>query len=158
MVATADRRSLRFETMDQVLADVDRLAAAESDGELIGLGAWTFGQALNHLATWVDYAYEGYPLKIPFFIRWLARPMKKRVLTQPLHPGVRIPKVPGGTLAIEIVPTADALAHFRKSFDRLASEAPGNPHPIFGPLTHDEWKAMHLRHAELHLSFQTPAR
>jgi hypothetical protein len=157
-VATPERRSLRFDTIDQALADVDQLAAAEADGELMGLGAWTFGQTLNHLATWVDYAYQGYPLKIPFFIRWLARPMKKQVLTKPLKPGVRIPKVSGGTLAIEIIPTADALPHFRKAFDRLANEAPGKPHPIFGPLTHDEWIAMHLRHAELHLSFQTLPR
>lgn len=153
-MATPGRRLLRFDTIDQVLTDVDTLAAAEAEGNLKCLGAWTFGQTLNHLATWVDYAYEGYPLKIPFFIRWLARPMKKRALTKPLNPGMRLPKVPGGTLATEIVPTDDALLHFQKTFDRLANEAPDKPHPIFGPLTHDEWIAMHLRHAELHLSFQ----
>lgn len=157
-MATPERRALRFDTTDQVLADIDSLAAAEAEGQLKCLGAWTFGQALNHLATWVDYAYEGYPLKIPFFIRWLAKPMKKQALTKPLKPGIRIPKIPGGTLAIEVVPTADALAHFRKAFDRLVRVAPDKPHPIFGPLTHDEWVAMHLRHAELHLSFLTPPR
>ena len=29
-------------------------------------------------------------------------------------------------------------------------------HPIFGKLTHDEWIAINLRHAELHLGFQVP--
>jgi hypothetical protein len=26
-------------------------------------------------------------------------------------------------------------------------------HPVLGKLTHDQWKQIHLRHAELHLSF-----
>jgi hypothetical protein len=35
----------------------------------------------------------------------------------------------------------------------LAKAPPTIPHALFGPLTHDEWIAQHLRHAELHLSF-----
>ena len=43
----ADRRVLRFESIDQVLAEVDRLAAAERAGRLRRLGDWTLGQALG---------------------------------------------------------------------------------------------------------------
>ena len=157
-MATTVRRPLRFDSIDQVLADVDALADAEAKEELQRLGAWTLGQTLNHLAAWVDFAYEGYPFQVPALFRLLARPMKKRVLTKPLKPGMKLPKTPGGTLATEIVPTAEALPRFRQSFGRLASEAPTEPHPIFGRLTHDEWIQMHLRHAELHLSFQSPGR
>lgn len=157
-MATTDRRPLRFDAIDQVLADADALADAESRGELQSLGAWTLGQALNHLAAWVDFAYDGYPFQVPAFIRLLAKPMKKRALTKPLKPGMRLPKTPCGTLATEAIPTAEALPRFRQSFNRLASEAPTQPHPIFGPLTHEEWIQTHLRHAELHLSFQAPRR
>ena len=144
---------LRFNSIDQVLEAVERLAAAETEGKLRSSGRWTLGQALNHLATWVDYAYEGFPLKIPFFLRWLGPLTKKRALSKPMKPGLRIPGIQGGTLATVVVPTADAMPHFRRSFARLSAQAPGDPHPILGTLTHEEWMALHLRHAELHLSF-----
>jgi len=37
--------------------------------------------------------------------------------------------------------------------ERLRAGPPARPNVIFGPLTHDEWIQLHLRHAELHLSF-----
>ena len=119
-------------------------------------GNWTFGQNLGHLATWADYCYDGIPMKIPFFVRWIIRPLRNRLLTQPLKPGTRIPRVSGGTLATDIVSTQQGLHHFTKAFDRLANEVPPRPSPLFGRLTHDQWIAFNLRHAELHLSFLHP--
>ena len=147
------RRTLHFDTVDEVVADVNTLAAADRAAKLNCRGNWTFGQILNHLATWVDYSFDGVPMKIPFAVKLLLRPMKKRFLTNPMKPGSRIPRVQGGTLAIDVVPTAEALEHFYRSFDRLARNAPAVPHIVFGPMTHDEWIAQHLRHSELHLSF-----
>lgn len=152
---TPARRTLRFSEVKEVIADVEKLADAERAGRLRCLGNWTFGQSLNHLATWVDYAYDGIPMKIPFFVRWIAKPMKKRMLTQPMKPGQRIPRIKDGTLATEAVSTEAGLAHFQKSFDRLANETPSRPSPLFGPMTHQEWIALQLRHAELHLSMMT---
>jgi hypothetical protein len=148
-----NRRTLHFTKIDEALADVQTLADAERTGSLRCLGNWTFGQNLGHLAKWVDFSYDGVPLKLPFFVPWIMRPMKNRMLTHPMKPGARIPKVPGGTLAIEPVSTPDGLAHFQEAFSRLAREAPVRPHALFGAMTHDEWIAQHLRHAELHLSF-----
>src|SRR6516165_10280039 len=65
------RRILRFETIDQALAEADRLAEAERAGRLQRLGNWTLGQAFGHVAVWGEYAYTGAPLKVPFFIKWL---------------------------------------------------------------------------------------
>ena len=39
---------------------------------------------------------------------------------------------------------------------RLDARPPDAPNPIFGRLTHDEWKAINLRHAELHMGFLHP--
>jgi hypothetical protein len=147
------RRSLHFHSLDEVVADVKTLEEADRAGTLQCCGNWTFGQNLNHLATWVDFSFDGVPLKIPIFVKWMVRPMKKRFLTKPMRPGSRIPKVEGGTLAIGVVPTAEALEHFYNSFARLAKGPPAIPHMLFGPMTHDEWIAQHLRHSELHLSF-----
>jgi len=150
---TQPRRTLHFTKIDEVMTDVQALAVAESKGSLRCLGNWTFGQNLDHLATWVDYSYDGAPLKIPFFIRWIIRPMKNRMLTKPMKAGRKIPGVRGGTLAIGVVSTEAGLAHFRKAFERLARESPARPNMLFGPMTHPQWIALHLRHAELHLSF-----
>ena len=67
----AGRRTLRFESIDQMTAEVDRLVEAERAGRLRRVGNWTLGQTLGHLATWTEYAYTGAPLKPPFFIRWI---------------------------------------------------------------------------------------
>jgi hypothetical protein len=152
----ANRRILRFESIDQVLAEVDGLAESERARRLKRLGNWTLGQSLGHLATWAEYSYTGAPLKPPFFIRWILRLQKQRFLHGSMRPGVRIPGIPGGTLATEPMPLDEALPRMHRVLERLKSEAPAAPNIIFGPLTHEEWIAINLRHAELHLSFQVP--
>lgn len=147
------RRALRFESIDEALADAEQLAVAERAGKLRCLGNWSAGQTLGHLATWAEYAYDGTPMRVPFFVRWLFRPMKNRFLNQPMRAGSRIPRVRDGTLGTEICSFEEGMERFRKSFERLKREKPGKPNVIFGELTQEEWIKMNLRHAELHLSF-----
>jgi hypothetical protein len=152
----AGRRILRFESIDEVMADVERLAEAERAGRLGHLGNWTLGQTLGHLACWAEYSYTGTPMKVPFFIKWILRSRKQKFLYRPMRAGVRIPAVKGGTLATEPTSLEEGLGQMRRVMERLNAEAPTKPHAIFGPLSHDEWKASHLRHAELHLGFLVP--
>jgi len=84
------------------------------------------------------------------------RPMKRYVLNRPMKPGGRIPKVPGGTLAIEVISTEAGIPQFFEAFDRLAKSCPTRPSPLFGPMSYEEWIKLHLRHSELHLSFLIP--
>jgi hypothetical protein len=154
--AVTGRRVLRFESIDQVLAEVDRLTEAERAGRLRRLGNWTLGQTLGHLAAWAEYAYTGSPLKVPFFIRWLLRLRKRKFLYGPMRAGVKIPGVEGGTLATEAMPLDEALGRLRRVMQRLQTEAPTAPNPVFGRLTHEESIALNLRHAELHLGFLVP--
>jgi len=148
-----DRRVLHFDSIDQALAEVDRLVAAERAGHLRRLGNWTLGQALGHLAAWAEYSYTGTPLKVPFFIRWIMKLRKRKFLYGPMRSGVRIPGVAGGTLATEPLPLEEALGRLRRILERLKTEAPTAPNSIFGMLTHEEWVALNMRHAELHLGF-----
>jgi hypothetical protein len=152
----AGRRTLRFESIDQVMAEVDRLAAAERAGRLRRLGNWTLGQTLAHLAAWVGYGYTGVPLRVPWFIRWVLWLRKRKFLYGPMRAGVKIPGVEGGTLATDPVPLDEGLSRFRRAMERLKAEAPTAPSPVFGLLTHDEGIALNLRHAELHLGFLIP--
>jgi hypothetical protein len=147
---------LRFESIDQAMAEVERLAEAERVGRLRRLGNWTLGQTLGHLSVWAEYGYTGVPLKVPFFIRWFLRLRKRKFLYQPMRSGVGIPGVKGRTLATDPVPLEVGRGRFRRAMERLKAEAPTAPSPAFGRLTHEESIALNLRHAELHLGFLIP--
>jgi hypothetical protein len=153
-----DRRRLKFSSPDEVLADMNRIAAAERAGKVRRTGNWTTGQNFNHLATWIEFGYNGNPLVPSWFIKFVLGKVigKKRFLQGRIRAGVNIPGVPNGTLGTDEMPLDEALAKLQRAWDRLKNEAPSKPNPIFGPLTHEEWKQLHMRHAELHLSFLHP--
>ncbi len=149
------RRALRFETVREALADAERVVAAEKAGTLKRLGNWSTGQVLGHLAYWTDRPYDGYPegFGAPWFVRVILRLRKNKMLNGSLPAGVQIPKVPGGTLGTEEMSTEEGLARYRRAISRLEAGPPARDNIVFGPLTHEEWKKLNLRHAELHLSF-----
>jgi hypothetical protein len=152
----AGRRILRFESIDQVMAEVDRLVEAERAGRLRRLGNWTLGQILGHLAAWAEYGYTGWPFRVPFFIKWILWLRKRQFLYGPMPAGVKLPGVAGGTFATDPMSLDEGLAHFRRAMGRLQAEAPTVPTPTFGRLRHEESIALNLRHAELHLGFLIP--
>jgi hypothetical protein len=151
----ANRRRLRFGSIDEVLGDVGALVAAERVGNLERLGNWTLGQALGHLSTWINFGYDGYPpsLNPPFFIKWIIKARKRRYIHEGMPSGVKIPRIAGGTVGTDVFSTDDGVHRFRHAMERLRAAPPAGPNIIFGPLTHEEWIQLHLRHAELHLSF-----
>jgi hypothetical protein len=149
----AGRRELSFNSIDELLAECERIAAAERTGQLQCLGNWTVGQVFNHLATWAEFAYKPNPLKPPLPIKLILRMMKTRFIRGPMKVGAHIPNVDGGTLGTETCSTEDGLNRLRAIMTRLTAEQPSEPNVIFGRLSHEEWISMHLRHAELHLSF-----
>jgi len=153
-----DRRPLRFETPQDVRAEVERIVAAERGGALRRSGNWTAGQALGHLATWINLGYEGLPAHVrpPWFIKLLLRFKKASYLRDGLPAGVRLPKVEGGTLGVEPLPLDEGRERLLAAWKRLEAAPPDRPNVVFGPLTHAEWIALNLRHAELHLGFLHP--
>ena len=149
--ATTKRRALSFASLAAVMPEVDRLLQGHRT-----VGNWTLGQTLGHVACWVEYNYTGAPLKVPFFIRWLCRLRKQKFLYEPMRPGLKIPGVQGGTLGTEPMSLEEGLGRLRRVMERLKVEAPTTPNLAFGPLTHEEWIAGNLRHAEMHLGFLVP--
>ncbi len=152
----ADRRALKLDTIPSALREAERLAAAEREGRLRVNGNWSLGTALHHLGAWAEYPFDGYPAEVanpPWFVKVIAKMMKHRFARKPMPAGMRIPKIPGGTMATEPATTDAGLARMTRAFERLDREAPTRPNPILGPLAHEEWKGMNLRHAELHLGF-----
>jgi hypothetical protein len=153
-----DRRKLRFESAEDVLRDAELLVEAARRGTLRATGNWSLGQALAHLATWVNMPFDGYPeMPRPAWWMRLLRPLITWWLVNKGFPaGVRIAGVPGGTFGIVPCESDEGLERLREAFARLATEAPTQTSPAFGSLTREEWIKFHLRHAELHLSFFHP--
>jgi hypothetical protein len=152
-----DRRRLRFATVDDVVADLDGLVAADKAGTLRRTGNWTPGQVFGHLAAWIDYAYEGYPFEVPWFIRPILRLKKKKYLREGMPAGVRIPKVENGTFGTQTLSTEEGASRLRQALRRLKSGEPAKfDSPAWGRMPPDERIALNLRHAELHLSFLHP--
>lgn len=61
-------RELRFDSIDDCVAEVNRIVAANNAGELSVSGNWTPSQIMAHVASWIEYAYEGFPVgRPPFF-------------------------------------------------------------------------------------------
>src|SRR5579862_327398 len=92
----AQRRRLHFDTIDQAIAEGQRVTALAREGKIEYAGNWDAGQILNHLAVWAEFAYGGNPTKVPFFIRWMGPMLLRRFLKKGLPAGHSIPKVPGG--------------------------------------------------------------
>lgn len=156
--ADVKRRRLRFNTIDEALAEARRVADADTRGTLRSSGEWTAGKAMHHLAEFARFAFEGFPFP-PAPSEVVAN--MRGVLLNTIIPGempmgIRIPGVPQGTFAIEDKPTPTALKSLATQLGRLKLESPKDAHPLFGPLTHDQWIALNLRHAELHLGLLHP--
>lgn len=152
-----DRRTLRFASLADVRAELDRLERAEREGHVRTVGNWTPGQIYGHLAAWASFAYEGFPpMRPPWLVRVVARMMKRGFLTRPMRAGFRMPRVEAGTFAVDPLPSADGLARLRRALDRLEKENPTHHSPLFGPVTREECELGTLRHCELHLSFLLP--
>lgn len=154
--ATPERRFLVFESIGDLSAEVDRIVAAQHDGHLAANGNWTPGQIFDHLAKFIEFSYEGFPFRagwpvraVSYVAKWIAW---KRFVDWSLQPGFRIPHA-----ALQPDEWADfdvAAARLRAQLDRIRrGEEMTEPSPFEGTITSDQWVYVHLRHAELHLSF-----
>ena len=148
----AQRRELRFESFDDLLSDAERLAA----GQATTSGNWTLGQIFQHLAKTMDSSIDGTEMKIPWVMKMILRLIfnKEKLLNEPIRPGFKIPKQGQAQFGPDAdISTEEGLALLRAAIDRLRNDSTREPHPALGDLTAEEWEKMHLRHAELHMSF-----
>lgn len=148
-------RSLRFNSLAEMTAEAERIAAAERAGTLTRLGNWTTGQMFGHVAYWMGRSFEGYPRGFgpPGWITPLLKLSKKRFLTKGMPRGFRIRGVPGGTLATDPMDLEAGLAMLRRAAERLEQQEPRHANAVFGPMGKDEWIRLNLRHAELHFGY-----
>ena len=161
MIDTAkvqDHRKLRFDRIPDLLAEIDRIVEADEAGRLKCSGNWSAGQAMGHVAAWIEYGYVGYPMKPPpWFIRFILRIAGKKYIRKGMPMGVKIPGVPEGTFGVEPMTTRDGADRLRKAAKRLEfGEATSYDSPAFGPMSFEDRIQLNLRHAELHLGYLHP--
>ncbi len=149
------RRTLRYESYDDLLADAEQLSA----GEVQCVGNWLPGQVFDHLGRSLEASIDGVPGKVPLPIRIMANLFfKKKFIYESIPAGFQIPQSGVKTFEPEDgVPVEEGLAHLRKGVERCKSESHRCKHPVFGDITQAEWDSFSLRHAEMHMSFLKPA-
>lgn len=149
----AGRRSLRFESLAEVLQDAEQVASVPHRN----LGNWSTGQIFQHLAKTIHTAIDGMDYRPFFLIRWGALLVKNSFFTKTMRPGFRAPQ--GALKAVgvdDVVSTEDGLSQLREAIERFQTTPERADHMVFGYLTESEHEMIQLRHAELHLSFIVP--
>jgi hypothetical protein len=146
------RRPLTFDSLDQVMPDVDQLLQGHTT-----IGNWSLGQICNHLTTTLTWTVDGYPKLVPWFIRRTVGPLLlHRILKTGQFPeGIKLPGpyLPKAALndRAEAEALRAALWHFASHSGRLSD------HPLAGQVARADWERYHCIHCARHLSFVLPS-
>ena len=150
--STPGRRAVRYASVEEILPDVDRLAAGH-----ITVGHWSLAQICNHLAFAFDASVDGFPTRpLPALLRATAgRLILWRMLkVERIIEGAWLPKSLRPADRLDEAREIDALRKAAARF--VADPAPKGVHPFFGPLDRDRWHQYHRVHCAHHLSFVVP--
>ncbi len=130
MAKTVERRELKFDSLDQVMADVDRLMSGHHT-----VGKWTLGQICNHLTIGLVASIDGIDVKVPWPLRKLIAPLVlRRILsTGKMAEGVKVPQPLLPKTAVDARPEVEALRAAIRAF--AGHPGPMAEHPFFGGLT-----------------------
>ena len=145
------RRPLSFDSLDQIMPDVDRLLAGYTK-----VGNWSLGQACNHIGKGFIGAIEGVDFKAPWLLRTLVAPIFLRQImkTGKMREGIKVPEsfLPKATLDDRA--EVEALRAVINLFK--GHTGPFADHPFFGRLSRDQNDQIHRIHSAHHLSFLLP--
>lgn len=154
----APRRTIRYRSLAELSADLDRVQRAHDAGTLRTTGNWSAGQILKHCSILMKCALDGFPpgkppLHVWLVTRWIIRPIALR--GGPPPPGIKLPPDAGYLLPPEGTTLEDGMNSLRAAVARVADKGErfSVPSPVFGPLTHEQWTALQLGHCSLHMGF-----
>lgn len=145
-----ERRDLRFESLQLVLVDAELLVHASN---VSMLGNRPLDGLLNHLAMAIEGSLDGISFKTPWYMRLVGPLFKKRFTTKKMPAGFNLPRSVDEIYFPSSATAVEAFERLKRAIERTQTQPMESKHPILGSLTHDEWTKLHLRHAELHLSF-----
>ena len=150
----AEHRTLRFDSIDDAMAEAERLAA----GQTQTTGNFSLGQIFEHLArTFEDVIRERELPPAGFPMRMLSRMMRPMVLRKAMT-GFKLPaKTQNALWPTDEVSVEDGLAHLREAYGKFKSTEPLPKHVFFGNMTRSQHEMLQCRHFEGHLGFVKPS-
>jgi hypothetical protein len=144
--------------MDELKAEVDRIVAAAGAGRLRSLGNWSAAQVLWHLGKFMELSFDGFPFRYRRAPQWITRLFRllawRWLIALAFRPGFHNPPEatvlgPDARISLEA-----ASALLREQIGRIEKgERMTQCCSVEGAYSHQQWVYIHLRHAELHLSF-----
>ncbi|MCA9051221.1 MAG: DUF1569 domain-containing protein [Planctomycetaceae bacterium] len=155
MSDSPEHRELAFSSLDEVVAEAERLAS----GEVRTTGNHSFGQILEHLARTHDITTGKVTGPAPpWYMRLLIPLMKPMIFKdRPVKPGFQLPpQAEQYFWPDREFDVTDALAHLKESVEYYKANGPLAKHPMFGRVTEQQNLNLNCRHAALHLGFVHP--
>jgi hypothetical protein len=154
-----NREALTFRVMSDLRNAVNRLDAARQQGQLAKSGNWSLDQCCQHLGKWIEFSFDGFPFRYPFRYRFFGRLVRlvswQWLVHLALRPGFLNPPSAKAVEPDSDISRGAGVSYLLQQLDRIdAGERMTQPSPVEGPISHEQWWYFHLRHAELHLSFQ----
>ncbi len=150
-MTTAQRRTLNFASLDDVMPEVERLMAGH-----VTVGKWTLGEICDHLATTMNRALDGFPKPMPWIVRRTIGPffLKKILSDGAMATGIKVPELLMPKPGTDAHQSAEAL---RTAIQRLKN-APDPPpeNAFFGFMSKDQMLRLQTIHTAHHLSFAVP--
>jgi hypothetical protein len=157
----AERRPLKFESLEALSADLDRLEEAHRAGTLRHTGNWSAGQIFEHCSKLMRAAIDGFPDDRPaLMLRWMGRTVIRRMALKggAAPAGYKTPEGASYLSPGDEVSFDQGIGALRSQVARIeAGERFTHASPLFGSLTHEEWTIVQLGHCSLHLSFLHPS-
>lgn len=156
--ASSSRRKLNFESMDEISRDAEML----HQGGYTAVGQWNLSQACGHIASWMRYPMDGFPV-LPIYLRpvfWVMKhTMGKGMLKKIIESNSMKEKAP--TIS-STVPKPDedegqAVQLLVDTVNRFkAWEDDFYPSPLFGDMDRETLTKLQWIHSAHHLSFLIP--
>lgn len=147
---TEGRRTLRFETLDAILPEVERLMAGHRT-----IGRWSLGQICDHLASATLRAVDA-----PADTRHDPSLLLPAERTAEIFATERLPEglpLPAAMAEPEPVAPEEGASRLRSALEHYREKGgPVAPHRIFGPLSKERWDRLVCMHCAHHLSFAIP--
>lgn len=154
-----DKRKVSFESIDDVLSDIQNLHASGYQAA----GNWNLAQVCQHLNCWMGYSIDGYP-KPPWFlgpVLWTMKVLfgKKQFQKVLAEGGFKdgLMTMPKTVFSADAAADEEAIAEFSHTLQRFKQfSGPPAASPLFGEMTLDECRQLQLIHCRHHLAFLKP--